>query len=270
MVVYEDTFYKIPINAIKMTEQHQLAMEEDYMEGYIDMHIHILPGVDDGAKDVADMKAMLQIAYDEGIRCMIATPHHHPDRGNAKPEVLKRQAVLLRDAAHAIDEHFRIYLGTEIYFGQNVLEELKNQQILTMNRRNYVLIEFTPSETFLYICQSLQQLQMSGHEVILAHVERYRCIREHIESAEQLHKMGIHLQINAGSIIGDSGRKVKRFVQSLMEQDIVFCVGTDAHAAKIRAPRMKKAAEYVGKKYGEEYKRRIFFGNAMRMLRKIR
>lgn len=239
------------------------------MNGYIDMHCHILPGVDDGAKDVAEMKEMLKIAYKEGIRYIIATPHHHPGRGKESPEVLRRQAVLLRNEAHAIDENFRIYLGTEIYFGQDVVQKLKDKKILTMNRRKYVLVEFSPSETFAYIQQSLQQLQFSGYEVILAHVERYKCITDKPELAGQLWEMGIHLQVNAGSICGDSGRKIKKFVQRLMDEDIVFCVGTDAHSAKHRAPRMKKAAEYVEKKYGEEYARRLFFGNAKVMLRKM-
>ncbi|MGN1167486.1 MAG: CpsB/CapC family capsule biosynthesis tyrosine phosphatase [Lachnospiraceae bacterium] len=240
------------------------------MEGYIDMHCHILPDVDDGAKSVAEMEAMLRIAYRDGIRCIIATPHYHPRRGKERPEVIRRRAILLRDKAHAIDENFRIYLGTEIYFGQDIIKKIKDKHILTMNRRNYVLIEFSYGETFSYIKQSLQQIQFSGYEVILAHVERYDCIVENLEFAVQLWEMGIHLQVNAGSICGDNGKKIKKFVKSLMNEDLVFCVGTDAHGAKKRAPHMRKAAEHVKKEYGEEYARRIFFSNAMKMLRKIR
>lgn len=240
------------------------------MEGFIDMHCHILPGVDDGAKTMEETKAMLQIAYDEGIRCIIATPHHHPARGHKPPELLRKQALLLRDAAHAIDRHFRIYLGTEIYFGQDVIGKLRGRQILTMNRRNYVLVEFSPSDPFHYLYQSLQQLKMNGYEVILAHAERYGCITEEPELAEQLRRMGVHLQVNAGSITGENGRKAKKFVRDLMEENMVFCVGTDAHSPRRRAPRMKKAAAYAANKYGEEYMRRIFFGNAMLMLKKQR
>lgn len=240
------------------------------MQGYIDMHCHIIPEVDDGAKDVTEMNEMLKIAYKEGIRCIIATPHYHPRRGREHPEVLRRQAVLLRDAAHKIDKHFRIYLGTEIYFGQDIPQKIKEKKILTMNNRAYILVEFSPGETFVYMQQSLQQLQLNGYQVILAHVERYLCVTEEPELALQLRDMGVYLQVNAGSICGDSGRKIKTFVQKLMEEDAVFCVGTDAHSARRRAPRMKKAADYVRKKYGEEYARRIFFSNAKEMLKRIR
>ena len=239
------------------------------MEGFIDMHCHILPGVDDGAKDIKETKEMLRIAYEEGIRCIIATPHHHPKRGKESPKILRRQAKLVREAAHEIDEHFRIYLGTEIFFGQDVPDKLEAGEILSMNNRDYVLVEFSPSDTYAYIRQSLQQMQMAGYEVILAHVERYNCIVKEIELAEQLWEMGIRLQVNADSITGENGRELKKFVKCLMDQDLVFCVGTDAHSCRHRAPRMKKAAAQVKKKFGAEYMRRIFFGNAKTMLKKL-
>ena len=234
------------------------------MEGYIDMHCHILPSVDDGAKDVEEMKKMLKIAYKEGIRCIIATPHHHPRRGKESAEVLRKKAVILREAAHEIDAH----LGTEIYFGQDILDKLQKKEVLTMNRRRFILVEFSPSDRFDYIRQSLQQLQMKGYEVILAHVERYQCLTEDLERVEQLQDMGVLLQVNAGSICGDNGRKIKKTVKTLMDHDMIFCVGTDAHSSGSRAPHMKKAAEYVQKKYGQEYMRRIFFSNAKIMLKK--
>lgn len=240
------------------------------MEGYIDMHCHILPGVDDGASDIREMKKMLRIAYDEGIRYIIATPHYHPERGHEPPEVLKRRLMLLRDTAHQIDEKFRIYLGAEILFGQDVISGLQEGHILTMNRRNYVLVEFSPMDGFDYIKQSLQQMQLAGYQIILAHVERYHSIREDIGRAERLTNMGIYLQVNADSITGAAGRDAGRFVRELMDKNLVFCVGTDAHDTGRRAPRMKKAAKYVSKRYGEEYMRRIFFGNAKRMLKKYR
>lgn len=158
-------------------------------ECYIDMHCHILPGVDDGAKDLAETKKMLEIAYAEGIRCIIATPHHHPHRGKAPAEKLRERAKLVREAAHEIDERFRVYLGTEVYFGQDVADKLKEGKILSMNRREYVLVEFPPSQTYSYIRQGIQQLQFAGYEVILAHVERYHCIAEDVELAEEVERI---------------------------------------------------------------------------------
>ena len=254
--------YKKPMKKQRIKEYHQMK------ECYIDMHCHILPGVDDGAKDLAETKKMLEIAYAEGIRCIIATPHHHPHRGKAPAEKLREKAKLVREAAHEIDERFRVYLGTEVYFGQDVADKLKEGKILSMNRREYVLVEFPPSQTYSYIRQGIQQLQFAGYEVILAHVERYHCIAEDVELAEELYDMGVNLQVNADSITGGSGRKIRKFIEELMNRDMVFCVGTDAHDTKHRPPKMKKAAAHVEKRYGEDYTRRIFYSNAKSMLKK--
>ena len=238
------------------------------MERFVDAHCHVLPEVDDGAQSMNETRQMLQMAYDEGIRYIIATPHHHPRRGKASPRQLRRQLKLVREEAEKISEKLRVYLGTEVYFGQDVPDKLKEEKILTMNRTRYVLVEFSPIDSFDYICQGIQQIQMKGFEVILAHIERYRSMREDIGRAEHLADMGVRIQVNAGSITGQSGWKIKRYIKQLMDRDLVFCVGTDAHDNGRRAPRMKKAAEYVKKKYGEDYARRIFFSNAAEMLRK--
>lgn len=240
------------------------------MERYIDMHCHILPGADDGAASMEETEKMLRIAYAEGIRCMIATPHYHPRRGHEHPDILRKKLTLVRKAAQKIDEKFRIYLGTEIYFGQDVPEKLRQGEILTMNRRNQVMVEFSPADSFNYIKQGLQQIQLAGYEVILAHAERYLCLVDKFELVEHIWNMGVNIQINTGSITGDTGRKTKQFVKDLMDQDMVFGVGSDAHNTENRAPRMEKAAAYVKKKYGEPYMKKIFYDNSAGMLRKIK
>ena len=106
--------------------------------------------------------------------------------------------------------------------------------------------------------------------MILAHVERYQFLKEDHERVEQLQYIGVLLQVNAGSICGDNGRKIKKTVKTLMDHDMIFCLLTDAHSSVILALHMKKAAEYVQKKYGQEYMRRIFFSNAIELLRKRR
>ena len=117
------------------------------MDRFIDMHCHILPGVDDGAQSMEDTIRMLQIAHDEGIRYIIATPHHHPKRGKEAPEILREQIKKVRLEARKIDEKMKIFLGTEIYFGQDVPAKLKERQILTMNGSGTVLVEFSPMDT---------------------------------------------------------------------------------------------------------------------------
>ena len=238
------------------------------MNRLIDTHCHILPEVDDGAHNIEETRQMLQEAYEDGIRYVIATPHYHPRRGRKSPGYLRRQLKLVREEAAQISDELRIYLGTEIYFGQDIPERLREEKVLTMNRTRYVLVEFSPADPFEYICQGIQQIQLKGYEVILAHIERYQCMYKGKGYAEHLNRMGVKIQVNADSITGNGGWKAKRLVRELLENRLVFCVGTDAHNPKRRPPRMRKAAEYVEKKYGEDYARRIFFSNPRVMLKK--
>ena len=238
------------------------------MNGFVDMHCHILPYVDDGAESVEEMMAMLQMAYDDGIRHIITTPHYHPLRGKTDPSILWQHVKRLREEAHAIDPELRIYFGMEIFFTEDILEDLKQRKILTMNGRNYILVEFFPDDSYSKIRQGIQRLQLNKYHVILAHAERYYCLRHHLEFVKDLCKMGVKIQVNARSIIGKNGKKVKKFVKQILAYDYVFCVGTDAHNCNDRNPEMKKAALYVKKKYGEEKMKRIFFSNAAVMIRK--
>ena len=159
---------------------------------------------------------------------------------------------LVRREAEKIDKKFRVYLGTEVFFGQDIPEKLKAGTVLSMNKRACVLLEFSPMDSFSYIQQGIQTVQMAGYEVILAHAERYMCLLDKPERIEYLWKMGTLIQINSSSITGGSGRKVKKFVRQLLAQQMVHCVGTDAHGIEYREPRMKKAAEYVERKYEKD------------------
>ena len=107
-----------------------------------------------------------------------------------------------------------------------------------------MLLEFSPTDSFSYIQQGIQSVQMAGYEVILAHAERYPCLFKDLDQIRYLWEMGTRIQVNAGSITGDSGRSAKKFVKQLLGEHMVHCVGTDA-MVWTTAPKMKKAAEHV-------------------------
>lgn len=237
------------------------------MKNIVDVHCHILPEIDDGAKNWAETYQMLRMAYDEGVRVIVATPHHHQHRGMCTAIQYKKRLVSIQKLAQKIDEKFYVVPGMEIYFSQDVLEKLERKKVHTMGKSSYVLVEFSPNDEFRYIQQGLQQITMKGYSPILAHAERYHCLVENKEYVEYLIEMGIYIQVNAGSIMGNSGRTVKRFVKELLEEQYVHFVGTDAHSSGSRSPMIKKCADYVEKKYGEEYAKEIFRRNALKVLK---
>lgn len=237
------------------------------MNNIVDMHCHILPEIDDGAKNDGEAYQMLRMAYDEGIRVIVATPHHHERRGMCTPGQYKRALSKVRKMAKDIDEKFYVMPGMEIYFSQDVLNKLEHKKVQTMGVSDYVLIEFSPNDEFRYIQQALQQVQMKGFHPIIAHIERYECFHDHVDDVEYLIEMGAYVQVNAGSIVGTSGRTTKRFVKELLERQLVHFVGTDAHSSGSRSPMIKKSADFVEKKFGEEYAKEIFRTNGLKVLK---
>ena len=237
------------------------------MNQFVDIHCHILPGVDDGSQTPEETKAMLQKAWDEGIQIMVATPHYHKQRGKNDIELIKKQLLLTRKLAKEVNPKMQICLGMEIYYGEDVPELLKEGRVVSIRKSRYILVEFSPGDEFQYILNAVRKLQMSGHTVIIAHIERYNCLRKDISNVEYLREMGAYLQVNTGSITGSYGRSVKKFLREVLKAQLVQLVGTDAHGSERRTPKMQEAYKEVVKRCGEEYADQIFGQNAKKVLR---
>ena len=239
------------------------------MNQFVDIHCHILPGVDDGSQTPEETKAMLQKAWDEGIQIMVATPHYHKQRGKNDIELIKKQLLLTRKLAKEVNPKMQICLGMEIYYGEDVPELLKEGRVVSIRKSRYILVEFSPGDEFQYILNAVRKLQMSGHTVIIAHIERYNCLRKDISNVEYLREMGAYLQVNTGSITGSYGRSVKKFLREVLKAHLVQLVGTDAHGSERRTPKMQEAYKEVVKRCGEEYADQIFGQNAKKVLRNV-
>ena len=237
------------------------------MNQFVDIHCHILPGVDDGSQTPEETKAMLQKAWDEGIQIMVATPHYHKQRGKNDIELIKKQLLLTRKLAKEVHPKMQICLGMEIYYGEDVPELLKEGRVVSIRKSRYILVEFSPGDEFQYILNAVRKLQMSGHTVIIAHIERYNCLRKDISNVEYLREMGAYLQVNTGSITGSYGRSVKKFLREVLKAHLEQLVGTDAHGSERRTPKMQEAYKEVVKRCGEEYADQIFGQNAKKVLR---
>lgn len=237
------------------------------MNQFVDIHCHILPGVDDGSQSPEETKAMLEKAWDEGIQIMVATPHYHKQRGKNDIELIKKQLLLTRKLAKEVHPKMQICLGMEIYYGEDVPELLKEGRVVSIRKSRYILVEFSPGDEFQYILNAVRKLQMSGHTVIIAHIERYNCLRKDISNVEYLREMGAYLQVNTGSITGSYGRSVKKFLREVLKAHLVQLVGTDAHGSERRTPKMQEAYKEVVKRCGEEYADQIFGQNAKKVLR---
>ena len=238
------------------------------MDGIIDIHNHILPGVDDGAATMAETVQMLSLAVREGITAVIATPHYHPGRGTAG--ISKTEQVLLKVQEAVLQEGLpvTIYPGNEIFYHDDMVENLENKKIMTMNGTEYILTEFYPKQPYGVIRQGLLRALSDGYIPIVAHAERYAELLRHPDYVEELIEMGCYIQLNAASVMGDYGMKTKSFCKRLLKDEMVHLVATDAHhATGSRTMQLQKCALYIEKKYGRDYADRIFRDNPSLLLK---
>lgn len=233
----------------------------------IDIHCHILSGVDDGAKSMEESLKMLQIAQENAIRTIIVTPHNKPGRHNVHIPSMNAYMKQLQEQMNRIGLSIELIGGSELYYRMELAQELHGGVARTMADSRYVLVEFGPMDDYDYLRNGVYDLLAEGYFPIIAHVERYQCLLDHVDRIEDLSGMGAYIQVNAGSVMGDGGFKVKSFTRKLLKHELVQFVATDAHDTKKRAPELKKCADYIVRKYGEEYTEDIFRNNPEHIIR---
>lgn len=140
------------------------------MTGVIDVHAHILPGIDDGSRDWDESRRLLEESYRQGIRYIIATPHYSR-RG--LPSDIYDLSEKLKEEARKIAPDFQIGLGQETYYHEGLIENLKNGRALTLDGSQYVLVEFEPQVPYMKMYQAVRKLTMARYIPIIAHVEEH-------------------------------------------------------------------------------------------------
>ena len=224
----------------------------------VDIHCHILPGVDDGAPDMETSRAMIRHAYEQGVRYIIATPHYRPEMFEPSMKKVIRVYHELRDYAEEVGIGLR--LGCEYYRNEQMIRHLDKKLRPTMLGSRYVLAEFSTNDSFVTVRNYIYELITKGYRPIVAHVERYFCCQEP-ERIQELKKLGAQIQINADSVLGYEGHTIKKFCAGLMKDDLVDFIGSDAHNLEGRKMTLGKGAAYVRKKMGQDYAEEIFVDN---------
>ena len=240
----------------------------------IDIHSHILYGLDDGAKDLAGSIEMARQAVAEGITSVIATPHHrHPSYTNTKKDILlgvqQLQAELQRQSIP-----LNVYAGQEIrIFGEMVDVLIDNEELLTLHNSEYVLVEFPSSSIPKYTEQLFYDLLVKGFTPIIAHPERNAEIAENTDKLYRLIKNGALSQVTAASVAGMFGKKTQKLSLDLLEHQQAHFVATDAHNITNRACMWKQAMDKLDKKLGSDMvtlvnmqAQDVVQGRSMRML----
>ncbi len=235
---------------------------EQAKAGVIDIHSHILPGIDDGAQDMETSLKMLKESYRQGVRAVIATSHYMKHRWQTRPDEIKELIKKLEKELEKEQLALRIYSGQEIQYFDGMTEMLQAGELLTMAESHYVLTEFLPMSPWSQIRGAVRKLTLAGYKPVLAHIERYQCLRK-AGSLTELKNEGAYLQMNYGSLL-DSGHfwNLRQRAEcdwcrrTLLEGHIHF-LGTDMHGIDHRAPDSERALDWIRKKGGVELARRL-------------
>lgn len=236
------------------------------MNNWIDIHCHILPSVDDGSVNIGQTRKMLEIAYEEGIIHMIATPHYGVGCRNLSLNELQKKLKQVREEARKIDKNFQIDLGHELYYSEDIIEHLRKKWALTLADTRYVLVEFPIYESYQNIKTGLHRLLIHGYLPILAHMERYEALFQNYDRIEELIKLGVYMQMNMRSLQGNFLSSKKGFCRKLLHHGYIHFLATDAHSDHNRDPRMRKTVDYLNKKYGREMTNQILVKNTRQLL----
>lgn len=237
------------------------------MNGYLDVHSHILPGVDDGSRDMDMTMQMIHQAYDEGIRYMMATPHYYPGHRNAgKEHILTAFDEVKQETARQLPD-MTLMLGNEIYYKEEAVELLQEKEIFTLNNSRYILVEFNVGLDYKKIHQAVKRFTMKGYYPIIAHVERYASLYKKPELIEELIRTGAYIQVNAETFLGGMFDGYKKYCMKLMSQGMVHFLGSDAHNTDSRRPIMAQAVKVLQKKIDPEILDKVLVSNPEHYLR---
>lgn len=236
------------------------------MNGFTDIHTHLLPGADDGAKDLQDALALIKMAWENGTRTIILTPHFRGVYKKNTPEMLQQMFEAFQQTVAAEYPEMKLHLGCEIHYQSEVPEWLREEKILSMCGSEYALLEFSSKPLRSRVVSAVLNTLQLGYTPIIAHAERYEIFRKDESLLNEVLDLGALIQLNADSVLGKHGFGVKQFCRKLLKTERAHFIASDAHDTTHRPPLLRECYLRVNKKYGEEYAARVFYENAQAVI----
>lgn len=226
--------------------------------GLLDLHTHVLPGIDDGARDDAQALAMLRIAADDGISTLVATPHAHHTRAALIPSAVARLNALAAEAGIAV----RVLPGMEVRIGPGLVERLQEGSLLTLAGTSALLLELPLHDEWppALVLGAVDRLLAAGYRPILAHVERYPFVQRDPRALAPFRERGVALQVNARSFGYREADADRIAAEALLAAGLVDLLASDAHNDGYRPPRLRDALARIAALAGEATATRIARG----------
>ncbi|HWQ75600.1 MAG TPA: CpsB/CapC family capsule biosynthesis tyrosine phosphatase [Syntrophomonas sp.] len=235
----------------------------------IDIHTHILPGFDDGAKDLETALQMAAAAAADGVDCVIATPHVITGAFDYSREQIAAAVADLNHELKARQIPVEILPGGEYRLEVDLPARLREGRVMTLNDSGaYLLVELPASLLPPDYERVLYDIQLQGVIPVIAHPERNQVIMRHHDILARLTERGIKAQITCASVTGSFGRQIQKCSRRLLEQDAVHFLASDAHTISgHRGVGLAEARDEIKRRYGENYARALSEDNPARLLK---
>ncbi|QVK17098.1 capsular biosynthesis protein CpsB [Mycoplasmatota bacterium] len=233
---------------------------------FIDIHNHILPQIDDGAKTEQETLRFLKMADENHIEKLIVTPHFKVNMFENTREIIQKKVEDLNQIIHANDIKVKVYPGCEIFLTKNTSNLLNNQKLQTLNNSSYILVETHRLNDFwvLSLKEALYNLSVDGYKVILAHPERYDITYKNPNYIYELVKEGHYMQVNVNSL--NNRHPNHKIVKKLLKHRLVHFIASDAHDLKHRPLILEAGYDFIKKQFDQKYADDLFYNNPLRVI----
>ncbi len=220
------------------------------LKPFVDIHCHLVPDIDDGAKTWEESLAMARMAVADGTETIVVTPHQLGAYGHNTGDEIRARTRQLQQFLNEHNVPLKVLAGGDVRIESDMIAKLRTGEVMSLaDRRKHVLLEL-PHELYFPLEPVLDDLNSLGMVGVLSHPERNQGILKQREVLEPLVANGCLMQITAGSIVGTFGPHCQHFSEWMLEQGLVHFVATDAHSPKTRRPLMGRAFERVAELVG--------------------
>ena len=236
----------------------------------IDLHCHLLPGIDDGAEDMETALLMARTAADSGVDTIVATPHCNlpgAKRDNFISEELTDRFLQLQEAIRKEQLPLTVLPGAEVMGTPRVPELVRRGVLPTLANSDYLLVEFFFDEDIAYMDHILSSIAACGLHPVIAHPERYEAVQEMPLVIDRWFHTGVVIQLNKGSILGRLGHRAEETAWWLLERGLAHTAASDAHGVAERSPRLDGLREWLEDRTSPAYAHILLEENPSRICR---
>lgn len=237
------------------------------MQGLIDIHSHVLQGVDDGSPNLDKALSTLRRMKRSGVEHVILTPHYCKRRGYETPvDKIKEAYDVLCSACEENKIGISLYLGTEMEYSTDTVRYINENRVFTLAESKYLLVEFAPYVTASTILKACKEVLQTGLVPVIAHVERYRDLHKHFDTLYMLKGLGVKLQVNIRSVATFSFKN-RFFLRKMFVRQLPDFLAGDVHFDAIEHSEFNKCRDFVVKCSSEQYFRDLVAENAKNILK---